>query len=162
MENELVLGGNVFVVNPLSALRSFALQPRIAPPLAEVFGVLASLKTTVQSAGNALEMADKVGIENLLDADIDIESVIPVVGRFFSKLPADELMSLVRELLSGATMDNIPLFTANGDPFDVKMRGRTMDTWKLMWHAIKVNFPDFFGLLGASVGAKQEEAPSEQ
>lgn len=136
MQTEIKLGTNIFNVTPLPALKSFVLQPRLAPAVVEVFGAL----------GMAASAGDIGGV--------DISVLAPMVGSFFSKLPAAELELVLRELLGTATMDGTPLFTANGNPFDVLMRGRMLDVWKLLWHAVRVNYPDFLGLLGASGEAK--------
>jgi hypothetical protein len=44
--------------------------------------------------------------------------------------------------------------------FDVKMRGRTVDTWRLVAFAVEVNYPDFFALLAAKRGAAPVETGS--
>lgn len=137
---EREIGGAVFTVSPLPAMRSFLLQPRIAPVLAEAGAILAEV-----AAGDA----------DVLDLDV-LElapRILPRVGQIFAKLPPEELRAITRELLEGATMDGVLLFTGAGDPFDVKLRGRTLDVWRLLWFALEVNYPDFFGALAASRSA---------
>jgi hypothetical protein len=141
---ERVINGNTFQVEALPAMRSFALQARIAPALGEVIGVAAGILT-----GGGIDTAD-------------VAELAPVLGRFFAKLPSAELQDVTRELLTGATMDGVPLFTSGqGDPFDLKMRGRTLDVWKLLWFSLEVNYPDFFGLLAARGERQKEEGDSE-
>jgi len=138
MDHRRTIGGNVFSVVPLPAMRSFALQPRLAPALAEVVGVLGSLS-----------------------GDLDVGALGPAVGRFFAKLPADELEAVTRELLAGATMDGAQLFTAAGNPFDLVMRGRTLDVWRLLAFAVEVNYPDFFALVRRGAGGEEKGSRSE-
>lgn len=133
--SELILGSDKFNVDPLDAWSTFELQAKIAPPVAEVMGVLG----TELGSGNV--------------ADLDVSALGPAVGKFFGHFAQPgSLRALVRELLANATMNGSPLVTTAGDPFAVLMRGRTVDTWKLLWFAVQVNYPDFFGLLGASRG----------
>jgi hypothetical protein len=131
MGNTLTLSGNTFVVPLLPAMRSFLLQPKIAPAVGAVFGALAPLAK-----------GDMGGA--------DVEALAPLLGGFFAKLGPADLEEVVRTLLDGATMDGTPLFSAAGDTFNLRMQGRTLDTWKLLAFAVKVNYPDFFGLLGGS------------
>jgi hypothetical protein len=135
--DSLLLGENRFIVPPLPAMRSFALQARIAPALTEVAKGFGALK------------------EGL---DGDVTAIAPAIAGFFAKLGADELEAIAKTLLADATMDGKALFTPSGNPFDVHMRGRTMDTWKLLWFAIEVNYPDFFKALGGGVKAEGKEA----
>jgi len=127
------LGADVVVLAPMTGWRSFLLQPRLAPALAEVAGALGSI------AGK-------------LDAEA-ISTVAPFVGRAFAKLPPVELEAITRELLDGA------MFLAGGktpgapllDTLDAAMQGRTLDVWRLLFEAVRLNYPDFFKALGGSV-----------
>lgn len=132
------IGGNLFTVTPLPAMRSFVLQSKLAPALSSIIGSIGSL------AGGSL-------------AETDVGALAPAVAGFFSKLGPDELEQVTRQLLGDATMDGKPLFSPAGDPFNVFMAGRTMDTWKLLWFAVEVNYPDFFGLLGAAASSRGEK-----
>lgn len=143
MSNEIKIGGNTFTVSPLPASKSFALQARIAPAIAEVFGVIGKVR-----AGADI-------------GSLDVGEMATIVDKLAGKLPPAELEALLRELLATATMDNLPLFTSQGNPFEVRMQGRTIDTWKLLWHSIQVNYPDFFSLLdGLGAAAEKPAAPS--
>lgn len=138
------IGKDVFEIGPMPALRSFTLQARIAPALAEVAGALAR-------TGGSVDLGA-----------VDVEALAPAVGRFFSKLPEPELEVVVRALLSNAKMNGLPLFTGAGDPVDALLAGRVLDVWKLLWFALQENYPDFFGALGGlSAAAKAEARPSE-
>lgn len=141
MTNERTIGGNLFTVSPMSALRSFALQPRLAPALAEVAGALGSL-------------GDGAG-------DLNVAVLAPAVSRFFAKMPPAELLEITKQLLDGATMDGVQLFSAAGNPIEVQLRGRTLDMWRLLWFALEVNYPDFFVELRGSVAASRAASPSE-
>lgn len=142
IEPRLVIGKEVFDVPRLTGMKTFTLQPLIAPPLIEVIGTIAPLLMS--------------GKEFSIDA-VDVLEIIPVLSKFFGKLTPADLEKITRELLNGATRDGHALFTENGDPFNVIMQGRTMVVWRLIWLSIQVNYPDFFGLLGAkgeNAGAK--------
>jgi hypothetical protein len=128
-KTEIVLGENRFRVLPLPAMRSFVLQAKIGPALAEVANVFGALK------GNL--------------ADNDFSSIAPAVAGFFTRLGVEQLEEVTKALLQDATMDGKPLFSASGNPFDLYMQGRTMHTWQLLWFAIEVNYPDFFAALAA-------------
>lgn len=149
--NEINLGGNVFTVVPLPAMRAFALQPKIIPVVAEVFSLLAGLTEGAAEGATSLSLGD-----------LEVSKITPYIDKIAAKLQPEILEELIKKLLLGATMDGTQLFTAEGNPFDVKMRGRTLDIWKLLWHAIRVNYPDFFGMLPAvsasSVGVKGSAA----
>ncbi len=134
------IGASLFTVTPLPAMRTFVLQPRLAQPLAEA----ASAFGLVMGGG-----------------DRDVAEMAPIVGRFFAKLPPHELETIVRELLAGSQIDGKPLLDGNGQggTFDAFMQGRTMDVWLLLWFALEVNYPDFFGRLGGLI-ARAEKAPA--
>ena len=38
-----------------------------------------------------------------------------------------------------------------GDTLDAAMQGRTLDVWRLLFEAVRLNYPDFFKALGGSV-----------
>jgi hypothetical protein len=141
MNNEITLGGNTFVLQPLLAKQSWMLQPRIAPPLLEVFRLLPMVQTDIKSV-----------------LDLDTNILIDIMNNFFKKLPPDEIYAVTSVLLTGATMDGKPLFTESGNPFDILMRNRTIDTWRLLWFAIQLNYADFFMALGAKSGKAKGEA----
>jgi hypothetical protein len=149
---DIVLGGNRFQVPPLPALRSFRLQPRIVPVFAEVAGLLFAVLSK-----SGIELKD-AKVEDILAVDtsaLPVAEIVETTTRVCLKLPPNELELIVRELLDGATMDGKPLFmgSAAGDPFNVFMQGRTLDTWRLLIFAVQVNFPDVFSRRGASGGA---------
>lgn len=158
--NEVKIGKDVFTVSPLTAMRSFVLQPRIGPVLAEAgalfFGVVRDVAT---KAGDDVE----VDVRALLESEVDLDKVAASLGRLFGKLAPAELESITRELLAGSTMNGAMLFAAvdgAGDMFNVLLRGRTLDVWKLVWHALRVNYPDFFGALAGSAVLQSAGAAS--
>lgn len=136
--NDITLGSNLFCVPALPAMRAFALQPRVAP-------AVATLVATLGEMGGTL-------------AEMDVAALGPAMSKFCAALPAAELEAVTRELLADATVDGVQLLPV----FDAKMRGRTMDTWRLLWHALKVNYPDFFGLLAARRAGGEAASPSEK
>ena len=144
---ERVISGNTFSVEPLTAMRSFALQPRIAPAIAAVAEAVGSL-TSISGKGDL--------------GTVEVAALAPAVGRFFQALQPGDLQDITRALLGSARMDGIALFSGAGDPFELKMRGRTLDTWRLLWFALEVNYPDFFGLLAGAAARQPAPAPSEE
>ncbi len=72
-----------------------------------------------------------------------------------------ELLSSTQAVVNGAL---VPLFGGTVDNYDVVMAGRTIDTWKLLWTSVQLNYADFFKALsakGASVAAPvSPSAPS--
>lgn len=166
MSNELRIGDDVFMVAPLLGERSFLLQPLIAPAMTDfgaLFGLFAKAyadfagdeEPKVASGGDEepkLELGEM--IDDVMSA---LEQAGPIVARLCAKLPPDHLKAIVRELLAGATMNGKPLYSQQGNPIDVLLQGRTVDFWRLLVHALRVSYPDFFGLLrglrGSSRGA---------
>lgn len=138
---ERKIGPNTFRVEQLPAMRSFVLQPRILPVAAEVVGLF------LDTLGKAGKTAGEVSIASLLDMDLaaTAETFVAAVARCCLKLPPSELETITRELLCGATCDGQLLFQFDGKPgtFDLVMRGRTIDTWRLLFFAVQVNYPDF-------------------
>ncbi len=142
----IVIGDKQFHVPPPGGMRSFGFQQRILPVAGRVANVF--LKLIGAGQGEYSKLAGE-----------DIMRVLPValpeVGEVFSHMPPGELEVLARTLLGdpktgaapgeAATCDKMPLFGGGvGDAFDGLMRGRTVDTWKLLWHAVEVWYPDFF------------------
>lgn len=134
----------------LTGMATFLLQPLIAPPLIEVIGTLVPMMMS--------------GVPIDLDTT-DVAELIPALSKFFGKLNKKDLETITRDLLNGATCDGVQLFRddGKGDPFNAIMMGRTIDTWKLLFRSMQVNYPDFFGLFGAkekSPAAEEKAAPS--
>ncbi len=148
---ERKIGPDVFTVAALPAMRSFILQPRLAPLLGIVIEALAGAQRRGISS-----------LKDLVDHEDDVLALIgPVIGKLSSVLPPVELEAITKELLYGAAMNGRALFTPEGNPFDVVMRGRTMDTWRLLLFALEINYPDFSGALG-SIGASGQVAASSE
>lgn len=151
------LGKEKFVVPQPKGMASFALQQRVLPVAGRVVEVIASLLAANGEIKNFLDDKGQFTAGKLLGGDIlkVIPSALPAMGRVFSEMPPGELEALTRALLREATCDGVRLFHESGgeDPFDLIMKGRTMDTWKLLWHAIGVWYPDFFALASKSAGS---------
>jgi hypothetical protein len=142
------LGKNKFDVPAPSGMRSFALQQRIIPVAGRVAGVF-------------LHLLGSDDIESLANTDVVkvLPAAMPHIGHIFSEMPPGELEAITRELLKDAKCDGLQLFgSPGGDAFDALMRGRTIDTWKLLWHAVGVWYPDFFDLARASIVRKDAKA----
>src|SRR6185295_1782591 len=150
----ITLGKHVFDVLLPRGMSSWALQQRIIPVAGRVAGVL-------------LHLLGSSDVEKLADTDVTeiLPAALPHIGHVFSEMPQGELEAITRELLRDAKFGDegkVPsaqLFgSPGGDAFDLLMRGRTLDTWKLLWHAIGVWYPDFFDLARAFTARKDEKA----
>jgi len=162
MSNEVNIGGDVFTVNPLAGERSFLLQPKLAPAVSEIVRLAVLFFRAVGAAGESADAENEVPAEKMAAAaETVLDEASDIIARLCAKLGPD-LQPIMRELLAGATMNGKPLYgqPGAGNPIDGLMRGRTMDMWKLLAHAMTVSYPDFFGLLRAFRGAKKA-APSE-
>lgn len=151
MSNAIKIGKDLFYVPTPDGLRSFVFQQDILPVVGRVVAVIVSMLGGAKQPGDILES----------DLDRVLPAALPHIGRIFADLPRGELERLTRELLGpgpngdpGATCNKIQLFGAkDGDTFGALMQGRAIDTWKLLWHALGVWYPDFFDK-GRSLFAK--------
>ncbi len=136
------IGNTKFEVPEPSAMRSFALQQRVLPVAGRLVGVL--LQVFGKTADFDFEKFAELNVTQALPI------ALPALGEVVSLMPPGELEAITRELLRDATADGMKLVGTNaaGDLFDTVMRGRTLDTWRLLWHALKVWYPDFFALAG--------------
>jgi hypothetical protein len=150
----ITLGKHCFDVPLPRGMSSWALQQRVIPVAGRVAGVFLSLLGSTD-------------IETLADTDVTkvLPAAMPHIGHVFSEMPQGELEAITRELLRDAKWGDegknpsMQLFgSPGGDAFDSVMRGRTIDTWKLLWHAIGVWYPDFFDLARAFTARKDEKA----
>lgn len=164
--NAIKLGAETFTVNALLAEDSFDLQPKLLPVLPDMLELYAMF------AQEFLSLAEEKG----LDGDVPVEEVLdkglallarasPIISRLCSKLAPDELRYIRRTLLAGATCNGKPLYggaTGQGNAIDFILQGRTLDMWRLQVFAVRVSYPDFFGLLAAlRKKPPQPDAPSE-
>ncbi len=151
----LILGKDAFDVPVPRGMASFSLQQKILPVAGRCVSVFVYL------------LGGKTGtdITTLLEQDImgALPVALPGLGQVFSEMPEGELEKLTKSLLGGTKvrLQNqgawMPLFDGpGGDLYDQVMQGRTMETWKLLWHALGVWYPDFFALAGGlrAKGAK--------
>lgn len=152
----IIIGKNKFDVPQPRGMSSFGLQQRVLPVAARIVEVLAYLITGMGGDSKKLLGDDgKPDLAKLMGGDVlsVLPAALPAIGRVFSEMPDGELEKVTRSLLIESTCDGVPLFVTGGDdPFDKLMAGRTMDTWRLLWHAIGVWYPDFFALARKSSG----------
>lgn len=138
---QVKLGPNTFEIPSPRGMESFALVQRIMPPAGRVISMMLSL------LGEDPTTADPA---TLLDADLLklLPLALPGLGRIFSEMAPGEFEGLTRALLRETTCDGLPLFAGGpgGDAFDALMRGRTLDTFKLLGHAVLAWYPDVFTL----------------
>lgn len=139
----LAIGSDVFVVPVPWGTRSWAFQQRAVPVASAVASVFVQL----------LQLKDG-DFASLLQQDVlrVLPQALPYLGRIFSQMPDGEMDAILRTLLADATMNKLKLFGGNGsgpELFDQVMQGRTVDTWKLLWYAFEVWYPDVFTLAGS-------------
>ena len=170
VSREIKIGNDVFTVEPLLGESSFLLQPLLVPILADVaalYGLFTSavvdlvgLKEGVTPEGVAAAKAklDQNVMSLLPEVQPALEKAGPIIARLCAKLPAADLQHIMRTLLKGATFNGQQLYTAQGNPIDIVMRGRTLDVWRLLIHALEVSYPDFFDLLRGPAAQPAAEA----
>jgi hypothetical protein len=149
------IGAYTFDVPPPPAMRTFALQQRIAPVAGRIIGVF-------------MQLAGKVDLKDLGEKDVTdaLPLAAPALGEVFAAMPAGELEFLTRTLLENATVSGWPtpaskavaLFGGPVDAFDAAFQGRTLDVWLLLWHALRVWYPDFFARAAALRGGDRKES----
>lgn len=184
---ELTIGTDHFKILPVKPRRSFPLQARLSPIIAElamtyfrIERLAAPKKKEGEPEGdpNQLEIPEvaadaekadekedkslysKIGILFATEGD----DIMPHLVRLFSSVSYDDLAFFMRELLSETFCNGDRLFAdgpSGKDNFDRLMVGKTMTTWRIMWEAIKVTYPDFLAPLqgiaakaGAALSAK--------
>lgn len=136
------IGKNKFVVGTPDGLKSFALQQRIVPVFARVANVFVHLLGVGSDVATLAEM----------DLTAVLPAALPHIGDIFAEMKPGELEWITRELLRDTKCDGMALFgSPGGDAFSSLMAGRTIDTWKLLWHALEVWYPDFFARARALV-----------
>jgi hypothetical protein len=155
------IGKDTFDVPPPKGMRSFALQQRILPVVGRVAEVI--LHFVGATGAKVDSMADLLGSDVMKVLPL----AMPAIGNIFASMPAGELETITRELLGEASLRRgkvtMKLFGASaGDPFDQIMQGRSLDTWKLLWYALEVWYPDFFEIAAGLKGGAQKESPSEE
>lgn len=151
------ISGHDFNVPPPGGMRSFSLQQRIIPVAGRVVSVFLKLVGV-----------DGLDLSKLQETDVTavLPAAMPALGAVFAQMPPGELEAITREMLRDATMNKLQLFgSPGGDAFDGLMQGRTMDAWKLLWHALEVWYPDFFasarGLLVRRAGSESSSETSD-
>jgi hypothetical protein len=155
MQTAITLGETKFNVPPPRGMRSFSLQQRILPVAGRIAHVLLQLAVARDGKEQSLE--------SLMDANVAslLPTALPSIGEIFAKMPEGELEAITRALLLDTTFNGAPLFGAPaGDAFDAIMAGRTLDTWRLLWHAMQVWYPDFFTLAAGLTGGEKKASPS--
>jgi hypothetical protein len=141
---EIILGGTKFNVGRLaSAWQTFEIQPLLGPGVMELFRVFEALPK-ILDGGSVADM----------DAMALLPSVAPVIGSALSKIPPRDLRQLTETLLSATTVEIAGRSVNLVEVYAATMQGRTIDTWKLLFVALKENYPDFFGLFAAKGGSK--------
>lgn len=146
----ITLGKDVFDVPAPKGMSSFALQQAVLPVAGRIVAAIAVTLRVAPEAGGGMN-SNVLGALAGMDVIKVLPAALPALGQVFSEMPEGELERLTRTLLADATCNKIRLFggvpgtSATADLFDTIMQGRTLDTWALLWHALEVWYPDFFG-----------------
>lgn len=150
---KITIGKRVFELKAIPAMKSFRLQPLLAPAAAHAMGLIMA---TAAEEGDTLAEAIEAIEKDPARLKVFLADAGNIIGTF---KPAD-LDVVTRELLAGATCDGVPLWPVAGDDaiFDAMFAGRTKDLWGLLGFAVKENYPDFFR--GGAASAESTEAPS--
>lgn len=149
------IGDKVFDVPAPKGMTSFALQQKILPIAGNVVALFL----------HALGGKQPSDLNEFMEKDVlkVLPIVLPHLGNIFSSMPPGELESISRTMLGNATCNKLPLFGgSDGDPFDALMQGKTIDTWKLLWHALGVWYPDFLSLVNSLPAKSAVENPSRE
>ncbi len=180
--NKIQLGTTLFTVMPVKPRRAFPLQARIWPIVLEAIAAVARIEKlksappeptdeekAIAAAAPPTEEPKATVVEKVHSQvgtlfAMDVDELMPIVSALLSHLQADDLETLQRELLSECFADGDRLFSiepGKPDKFDAVMVGRTLDTWRLMWEALKETYPDFLGpLLARNAKAGALATPS--
>ncbi len=156
------IGDRTYTVNPLPAMQTWRLQPKLAPAAGELAALYAwfvreSLRIT---DGGRVDVGNDV-LRLLPELADQLPNAAAAIRRICDVLPPGDLELITRTLLRTAKCDGKPLFTdGGGDPFDILMQGRTMDTWKLLVFAVEVSYPDFFASLADARAPSRTPGPS--
>ena len=157
MAHEKTIGDITYSVVELPAMRALLIQPLLAPIFVELAGAFAKAVQSVAKASGD----DDLSMSTLLN--IDVDAIMPALSRAATKISPADLEHLTRQLLAGAQMQVegkwIPLLGSDGTggAFDLKMKRRLADVWRLLVFALEVNYPDFFDALGG-LGARLRAA----
>lgn len=159
-------GEKQFTVPSPGAIESFSLQQRILPVASRIVNVL--LNVLAATGSDVDSMSKDLG--SILEQDVVrvLPIAMPSLGQVFSEMPEGELEKLTKALLAKASVEvtgkGVPLFGGpGGGAFELFMVGRTLETWKLLWHALEVWYPDFFALAGrfrGPVAGREESSPA--
>lgn len=144
------VGSQEFDIPAPKGMRSFALQQRIGPVAGDLIGGVLSV------------VGGSVDANTLLETDVLVllPKALPAIGQALSKMPPGELETLTRELLLEARIKQanvwMPLFggphAGADDLFDTVMAGKSLETWRLLYEAVRIWYPDFFAKFAAAQG----------
>lgn len=165
----LELNGKFYTVNALLAEDSFDLQPRILPVLPDFLQLyLLFYDSFSEMVTRAEKSAGEIERDEIVDKMREIaDKAQPIILRLCKALPPDELRTIRRTLLRGATCDGKALYNEGVGPnnIDLLMQGRTIDMWRLLLFALGVSYPDFFEIADVAkraVGKAAAEPDSKE
>lgn len=160
------IGPYTYEVPAPLAMPSFRLQQNVLPIVGRVVGVLLHFAPSIKSL-DLKELFKHIDDPEFLKT---LSQAIPSLGEVVASMPEGELERLTEALLGDATVSGwgtkapVKLFDKDKGvrTFDQVMQGRTIDTWKLLWHAVQVWYPDFFSLAKGSKDADPKESDSKE
>lgn len=93
-------------------------------------------------------IAPAIGMLNSFDLESDISTLGPAIGALCSQLPSHEVEPLFLEILAGTnvTIGN-KMFTLDSKAkIDTAFSGQMLTGFKVIAHALKVNYAESFGV----------------
>ena len=158
------IGNDTFSISLLSFEETCDLLPLWIPAAAD-FGALYALflGTMAKAAGDGEDVGGLEVMDLLRSASPALSEASAILARISEKLPPDKLRLIRKKLLTGATMNDTPLYAMGPGQPDLigsLLRGRTLDGWRLMIFALEVNYPDFFEIVRPFVGSGKKDGSS--
>lgn len=148
---EKTIGEYTFYIRPLPAFKASKLSGELVALVAPLVGGLAPL------LGDTKDDAASI-------FDVDVTEAAPAIAGAFSALSGDKLEKLMKALLTeyrtiayqGPEDDNAKVLTEK--EVDAIFAGEVQNMFILAYHAIGVNFGDFFGSFGRRFGSVIKKA----
>lgn len=146
------IGKDELCIEPIAAMTSFSLQPIVAPIAGRLLGLMAAVVQKTDGSPLTLEDLEAfagAGAEGGLASLLKMApGILPMLGDAIGTLKPQDLKTLLRGLLSGgkkvSTINGVPLFAQDDEPFNTLFAKRTRDIWIILAYAIWENYPDFF------------------
>lgn len=146
----IVIDGRQFNFKPLPAWDAWELQPKIWPPVASLIALFLESDLSLEDIAKVADGSSPEAFASL-DVSKAIPSAAAAVRTFFGffdkpgqfKAVAEQLLAGTTTLVEGKT--EVPLLSVVDEIF----AGKQMMLFRVVIHAVRVNFPDFFALGGS-------------